>query len=802
MDEESVAKKLRGVNATQDNIQSLAIWVLHHKAHHEKIVDIWFKVLKKSKMPHRLTLFYLCNDIVQNSKRKHAMCYKDQFKEVLKDATLLVRDISIRSKVERLYNIWSERNVYDQGYTEELKSILNDTKVRAAMSSKLLAEFQPKALTNMIMKVKRCEEEIEMKRRQVANLKMDSSDLEAIKKLKDKGQGQQFLRQFELSCLKLEDFVKVVEEEIKDRAALVELLEESELFYDAQHGEAKIVANAYKNFGVRVNNQRRRLTEHCSNLPAASSPPISPSAAFDAPSPGDTPPQAMGNDDISTVDMEMSDEEQDPHRGGGHRGQNTGVTPSYSQPIASVTQIQMKKTKALPLADRCDRLLEARGALGGAAPSSPDMPQGSPMGPNESPASDDRKVDSFVPGYSDPAKSAAKFLSNLISQIDGDNSSGSKEGAWAASSRGRDSKAPLSETGKDDGSATPVMDEIAEAAAAPPVAVAEKPVVKTNAIDFLTQLINQTKNADKKVEEEEEEVTKEEQEAEEQEEWPQWKQNSGPPPPLMGLSPEATRPPPPLMSQPLLRTPPPNGQGPFGQQRQFNLPPPPRPPNLSPPRPPPSHHLRTPPDLPPWGQRSPFRPPGMDQAPPFHPGAPPPRPTFPPTLSAPPRPPFVTEPYPRAPHVTQPGVNPPPPANQSPASVAPPPPKEKDPLAEVQEEFIEKLKRRSSVSESDPPKRSKSEDDEKKEEPADDDLRDPRRRLSAEKYDSHRSSSRGPPPAPFGRAPPPPDAYMSERDRWAYEMARQQFFKDMYAGRSPHGRRPVSSHDGRHYPRH
>lgn len=127
--------------------------------------------------------------------------------------------------------------------------------------------------------------------------------------------------------------MKVVEEEIKDRAALVELLEESELFYDAQHGEAKIVANvsdtsvkcllslmcnysqAYKNFGVRVNNQRRRLTEHCSNLPAASSPPISPSAAFDAPSPGDTPPQAMGNDDISTVDMEMSDEEQDPHRG-------------------------------------------------------------------------------------------------------------------------------------------------------------------------------------------------------------------------------------------------------------------------------------------------------------------------------------------------------------------------------------------------------------------------------------------------------------------------------------------------------
>jgi hypothetical protein len=37
--------------------------------------------------------------------------------------------------------------------------------------------------------------------------------------------------------------VKAVQQEIKEQSALVELLEQSELFYDAQHGEAKIVAN-------------------------------------------------------------------------------------------------------------------------------------------------------------------------------------------------------------------------------------------------------------------------------------------------------------------------------------------------------------------------------------------------------------------------------------------------------------------------------------------------------------------------------------------------------------------------------
>ena len=34
-----------------------------------------------------------------------------------------------------------------------------------------------------------------------------------------------------------------VEQELKDRAALIESLEETEVFYDAQYGEAKIVAN-------------------------------------------------------------------------------------------------------------------------------------------------------------------------------------------------------------------------------------------------------------------------------------------------------------------------------------------------------------------------------------------------------------------------------------------------------------------------------------------------------------------------------------------------------------------------------
>jgi len=43
------------------------------------------------KLDQRLTLFFLCNEVVQTCRRRHAVVFKDAFKEVLKEATRLVR---------------------------------------------------------------------------------------------------------------------------------------------------------------------------------------------------------------------------------------------------------------------------------------------------------------------------------------------------------------------------------------------------------------------------------------------------------------------------------------------------------------------------------------------------------------------------------------------------------------------------------------------------------------------------------------------------------------------------------------
>ena len=46
---QNAEKKFKALTNTQEGIQVMSLWVNHHKAHNEKIVNVWFKVLKKCK---------------------------------------------------------------------------------------------------------------------------------------------------------------------------------------------------------------------------------------------------------------------------------------------------------------------------------------------------------------------------------------------------------------------------------------------------------------------------------------------------------------------------------------------------------------------------------------------------------------------------------------------------------------------------------------------------------------------------------------------------------------------------------
>ncbi|XP_061193179.1 regulation of nuclear pre-mRNA domain-containing protein 2-like [Saccostrea echinata] len=334
MSEENLEKKMLNVSNTQDSIQSLSLWLIHHKSHHKRVVDVWLNTFKKVPSKQKLVLFNLCNDVCQNGKRKRAGIYIESFKTVLTEAIAFSRDKSIQPNIGRILKIWGERSIFPKGYLDELTEMLMKdspaptpvgnnavspatpagstpatptqaykptTKIKD--EEKILAEFKPQMLIDKINSYKRLEGEVELKFKQISSLKLDASSVEAVSQLKDRAHGKQFSQQFEDSCSKLENYVSSAEQQIQEQKVMIELLEQSQVFYDEQYREARIVANAYKNFGTRINNLRKKLEDLMKSLPS----PV-PSPSYDAPSPGNTPPLEE-IDNTEAVDMDLDDDD-------------------------------------------------------------------------------------------------------------------------------------------------------------------------------------------------------------------------------------------------------------------------------------------------------------------------------------------------------------------------------------------------------------------------------------------------------------------------------------------------------------
>lgn len=45
--QQALEKKLTDLNSSQQSIQTLSLWLIHHKKHCRTIVQIWMKELKK-----------------------------------------------------------------------------------------------------------------------------------------------------------------------------------------------------------------------------------------------------------------------------------------------------------------------------------------------------------------------------------------------------------------------------------------------------------------------------------------------------------------------------------------------------------------------------------------------------------------------------------------------------------------------------------------------------------------------------------------------------------------------------------
>lgn len=128
--ESALIKKLGDLNTSSQSIQTLSLWLIHHRKHNEKIVSIWMKELAKAPSNRKLVFMYLANDVIQNSKKKGPE-FGNSFASILpkafKDISHKCSDDKTFNSLTRILNIWGERGVYDSAKIKEYSSNLRVT---------------------------------------------------------------------------------------------------------------------------------------------------------------------------------------------------------------------------------------------------------------------------------------------------------------------------------------------------------------------------------------------------------------------------------------------------------------------------------------------------------------------------------------------------------------------------------------------------------------------------------------------------------------------------------------------------
>lgn len=119
--------KLDSLLNTQDSIVSISQWVLFHVKHYQEIVKVWsdyFHSLNASSSSgKKLSLLYLCNDVVQQSRRKNKQEFNHEFAKVLPDI-LSGCYSELKPKIDRLLNVWQERKIFTTDEITAMKEAL------------------------------------------------------------------------------------------------------------------------------------------------------------------------------------------------------------------------------------------------------------------------------------------------------------------------------------------------------------------------------------------------------------------------------------------------------------------------------------------------------------------------------------------------------------------------------------------------------------------------------------------------------------------------------------------------------
>lgn len=298
--EAALEKKLTELSSSQQSVQTLSLWIIHHRKHSALIVKVWHRELKKAKTSRKLTFLYLANDVIQNSKKKGPEFTKD-FETVLVDACSHVAreaDENCKKPMERLLNIWKERSLYRPDFIQQLKLAIEDSNSpRPAEEKRAVKRTYQKiqeeedeedddyrshssprntgaAVTQLTEELVKALQDLENAasgdaavRQKIASLPQEVQDVSLLEKITDKDAADQLSKTVDEACLLLAEYNGRLAAELEDRRQLARMLTEYISSQREALTEREKKLEEYKQKLARVTQVRKELKSHIQSLP-------------------------------------------------------------------------------------------------------------------------------------------------------------------------------------------------------------------------------------------------------------------------------------------------------------------------------------------------------------------------------------------------------------------------------------------------------------------------------------------------------------------------------------------------------
>lgn len=293
----ALEKKLGELSNSQQSIQTLSLWLIHHRKHAKTVVDVWLKQLIKAKASKKLTYMYLCNDVLQNSRRKGAE-FNKEFVQVLPSAiTHCSKELTpeMQKSLERIIGIWSQRGVYDSGMIEKLQSSLaligssrlspvakrprievetnnednegDDDEDVVSESDDSVEPPDSDYLIKALQDLERSASQDAEVRERIANLPTEVQDASGLENIEDRESAEKLAKVVESACVLLADYNGRLSAELDDRAAVCKMLRAYLSSQKKKVSDCDQRIERYKAKLEKVALVRKELRSHLDNLP-------------------------------------------------------------------------------------------------------------------------------------------------------------------------------------------------------------------------------------------------------------------------------------------------------------------------------------------------------------------------------------------------------------------------------------------------------------------------------------------------------------------------------------------------------